>query len=599
MSTEEDTLNTPLHFLAKGSNEVSTEVIELLKDKGIDINCKNAEGFTPLHGAASIGNERTISALIKCGANMDILNNEGETALNWATRNNHRRAISVLLREYSKKRTISSINVNRVDSNSDRQIPVRRGTVRLLKGKLGSDPNLEYDNPLDNNEPVDVIQSSSSSPLIQRGGYDSYELTFFGNNFKLCLNDENWDTVLYEGGVALSIRNNEHKLEGNRFRRDTLANTPLSNLFNLYLTISGKPKTDPEILEWIVKYLTGVKQKYLQHLYENYMYRIRVLKDTPKSPKSIFTLKNRETFSGSDNIELDEMVLSFSGDESKSLFFQRRQANPGKRFHWEIDESEIEIITKISKGSFGTVFKSLWYGTCVALKVLEHDVDNNNYGIFIDEINMMSTLRHPNIIQFLGGCIETPHLFIITEYAERGNLLQVLEEERENEMIIEWNTKMKMCIDLAQGLLYLHSQDVPILHRDLKSPNVLVMYNYSLKLGDFGLSKQKTTDLNTKLGTLNWVAPEILNDNTIPYSEAADVYSFAVVLWEIITSEVPYGGKSPLQVVRMIDMGEHLKIPKYIDERFQTLIASCWNTNPRTRPTIGVALETLRDINNS
>jgi serine/threonine protein kinase len=144
--------------------------------------------------------------------------------------------------------------------------------------------------------------------------------------------------------------------------------------------------------------------------------------------------------------------------------------------------------------------------------------------------------------------------------------------------------------------MYLHHQVPPIVHRDLKSLNLLVDETFKIKVADFGLSKDKNNDINTKMGTLNWVAPEILNDNSQPYTEKADLYSFGLVLWEILTNKTPYEGKTTLQIVRLIDMGERPKVPTDADPEFAKLIVDCWHSDPAKRPPIEAVFKRLQAI---
>jgi len=101
--------------------------------------------------------------------------------------------------------------------------------------------------------------------------------------------------------------------------------------------------------------------------------------------------------------------------------------------------------------------------------------------------------------------------------------------------------------------------------------------------------------LNTKLGTLHWLPPELLKGNT-PYTEASDIYSFGIVIWEIFTSEIPFDGIDNFRIIRMITMGELLKIPKNIPIHVQQILISSWDLNPDARLTIDIITKTLEQL---
>jgi len=153
-----------------------------------------------------------------------------------------------------------------------------------------------------------------------------------------------------------------------------------------------------------------------------------------------------------------------------------------------------------------------------------------------------------------------------------------------------------MARQTAQGMNYLHKSNPKIVHRDLKSLNLLVDDNYNVKVADFGLSKVSVTGttLNSKVGSLNWCAPEILLKSS-PYTDKADVYSFGMVLWELITHKAPFADMHPLQIVRAIDQGELPTIPVSLcpDPDYAQLISDSWKSDPDERPTFAQILQRL------
>jgi len=251
---------------------------------------------------------------------------------------------------------------------------------------------------------------------------------------------------------------------------------------------------------------------------------------------------------------------------------------------------------KIGKGSFGLVYKAEWMGIKVAVKVLDFDeMNEEDCSSYLEEVALLSTLNHPNVVKFIGASLFPPNLFIVLKYASRGSLYHYLEKDREKKFLTLSN-RLDIAVGTCRGLMYLHTQEPPILHRDLKSLNVLITKHHHAKITDFGLSKQKSSEYNTKIGTLQWLPPEVVGETEVSYTEASDIYSLGVVLWEIITSNLPYEGKSPLQIMRMISMGDQLKIPKEAPLIYQQILALCWEMNPQKRPDIISILKNLIKI---
>ncbi|XP_074269128.1 serine/threonine-protein kinase CTR1-like isoform X2 [Silene latifolia] len=213
-----------------------------------------------------------------------------------------------------------------------------------------------------------------------------------------------------------------------------------------------------------------------------------------------------------------------------------------------ISWSDLVMRDRIGSGSFGTVHRAEWNGSEVAVKILmEHDFHPERCREFLREVAIMKRLRHPNIVLFMGAITEPPNLAIVTEYLCRGSLYRLLHKSGGREVLDE-RRRLSMAFDVAKGMNYLHKRNPPIVHRDLKSPNLLVDKKYTVKVCDFGLSRLKAnTFLSSKsaAGTPEWMAPEVLRDE--PSNEKSDVYSFGVILWELATLQQPWSNLNPAQ----------------------------------------------------
>ncbi|CAN4094971.1 unnamed protein product [Withania somnifera] len=263
---------------------------------------------------------------------------------------------------------------------------------------------------------------------------------------------------------------------------------------------------------------------------------------------------------------------------------------------YEILWEDLTIGEQIGEGSCGTVYHGLWYGSDVAVKVFtKQEYSDEVIYSFKQEISLMKRLRHPNILLFMGAVTSPQRLCIVTEFLPRGSLFRLLQR---NASKLEWRRRILMALDVARGMNYLHHLTPPIVHRDLKSSNLLVDKNWTVKVGDFGLSRLKhETYLATKTGkgTPQWMAPEVLRNE--PSDEKSDVYSFGVILWELATEKIPWDNLNTMQVIVAVGfMDQRLDIPKDVHPQLASIIESCWLSDPQCRPSFQELVEKLKDL---
>ncbi|KAB2616985.1 serine/threonine-protein kinase CTR1 [Pyrus ussuriensis x Pyrus communis] len=263
----------------------------------------------------------------------------------------------------------------------------------------------------------------------------------------------------------------------------------------------------------------------------------------------------------------------------------------------EISWDELNIKERVGAGSFGTVHRAEWNGSDVAVKVLTvQDFHEDQLKDFLREVAIMKRVRHPNVVLFMGAVTKRPHLSIVTEYLPRGSLYRLIHRPASGELL-DQRRRLRMALD-AKGINYLHCLNPPIVHWDLKSPNLLVDKNWTAKVCDFGLSRFKAnTFISSKsiAGTPEWMAPEFLRGE--PSNEKSDVYSFGVILWELVTMEQPWNGLSPAQVVGAVAFqNRRLIIPANTPPVLASLMESCWADDPAQRPSFASIVESLKRL---
>uniref|UniRef100_A0AAR2KK12 RAF proto-oncogene serine/threonine-protein kinase n=1 Tax=Pygocentrus nattereri TaxID=42514 RepID=A0AAR2KK12_PYGNA len=303
-------------------------------------------------------------------------------------------------------------------------------------------------------------------------------------------------------------------------------------------------------------------------------YTVKLLCLPSSSDKGEFPFTNFRNFTNS---------LLNSGDDRN----QREKRDSS--YYWEIDASEVVLHSRIGSGSFGTVYKGKWHGD-VAVKILKvTDPTPEQFQAFRNEVAVLRKTRHVNIVLFMGYMTKD-NLAIVTQWCEGSSLYKHLHVQ-------ETNLQMFQLIDIArqtaQGMDYLHAKN--IIHRDMKSNNIFLHEGLTVKIGDFGLATVKTRwsgshQVEQPSGSILWMAPEVIRmqDNN-PYSFQSDVYSYGVVLYELLTGELPYSMIADRdQIIFMVGRGylspDLSKLYKNCPKAMKRLVADCIKKSKDDRP---------------
>ncbi|MQL96390.1 hypothetical protein Taro_029065 [Colocasia esculenta] len=315
-----------------------------------------------------------------------------------------------------------------------------------------------------------------------------------------------------------------------------------------------------------------------------------------------------QTVSSASNVDVkantEETILIISSETCTKLPSVYSQlATQGLQI---IKDADLEEIRELGSGTYGTVFYGKWKGSNVAIKRLKPNcfsgggsTQDRLIADFWKEAHLLGQLHHPNVVAFYGITDgQGTSLATVTEYMVNGSLRQVL---RRKDRTIDRRKRLIIAMDAAFGMEYLHEKN--IVHFDLKSHNFLVNTRDPqrpvCKIGDLGLSKVKRRTLVSGgvRGTIPWMAPELLASQSSMVTEKVDVYSFGIVMWELLTGEEPYGDMPSEKVIAGIIKGNlRPETPSWCDPAWRSLMERCWASDPCSRPAFSEIAKELRTI---
>eukprot|EP00466_Bigelowiella_natans_P017559 jgi/Bigna1/75293/fgenesh1_pg.33_\ len=244
-----------------------------------------------------------------------------------------------------------------------------------------------------------------------------------------------------------------------------------------------------------------------------------------------------------------------------------------------IDFAFLRFSNLLDSGSHSKVYKGKLRGKPVAIKLFTPpEMDRSAMRRFIEETRIASKLKHPHIVKLYG----------VVEYCEKGSLFKLLSAEK-----LSLELKLRLMVQAASALAYLHSLTPPIIHRDVKSHNFLVTDTYMVKLADFGESRiVDETIMTGYIGSHAYMSPEIIT--SAPYNTKADVYSFGIVLWEVLTQQRPYEGIKQMSVLRnVVKLSLRPPLTPDIPNPLTELLRETWAANPESRPSARQVIERL------
>eukprot|EP01127_Copromyxa_protea_P017779 TRINITY_DN5466_c0_g1_i1.p1 TRINITY_DN5466_c0_g1~~TRINITY_DN5466_c0_g1_i1.p1 ORF type:complete len:686 (+),score=105.96 TRINITY_DN5466_c0_g1_i1:16-2073(+) len=283
---------------------------------------------------------------------------------------------------------------------------------------------------------------------------------------------------------------------------------------------------------------------------------------------------------------ISERVMSTPGVLTTIL---KMAAEGTVKTHTEVKREDIETLKMVGEGTAGVVSAGRWNGTTVAVKSFNNNSDPKE---FYREVSLLTLIKHKHIVSLHGASMDPNDPFLIEDLME-ASLYDIIHCKT---LELPESLKLHVAYGTAKGMRVLHN--IGIIHRDLKSLNILISKNMVAKICDFGLSrvldKSKSNMMTQNIGTVSWTAPEVFSKKG--YTEKADVYSFGIICWELLTREKPFGDVAAFSVPLLVTKGERPPIPKDCSKEYKSFISKCWHKRPQQRPDFQKILETLLSL---
>ncbi|XP_072430987.1 serine/threonine-protein kinase TNNI3K [Chiloscyllium punctatum] len=586
---------TALHIATIAANN---ETVNILLQHGAFVNVQDAVFFTPLHIATYYGHEQVTRLLLKFGADANVSGEVGDRPLHLACAKGYPNIVKLLLTEACK----TDVNAQDNEDHSPLHFSCRFGhceIVRyLLQGNFDVHPhavNIYGDTPLHlacYNGKLDV-----ASELIRLSGTESLtkenifsETSFhssctYGKDLELVkfLISQNAMSINHQGrdghtGLHSACYHGHIRLV--QFLLDSGADM---NLVASDPSRSSGEKDEQTCLMWAYEKGHDAIVTLLKH------YK----RPQDESPCNEYSQPGGDGAYVSVPSPLGK-IKNMTKEKADVLLLRAELPS-----HFHLQLSDIEFHEIIGSGSFGKVYKGRCRNKIVAIKRYRANTfcSKSDVDMFCREVSILCRLNHPCVIQFVGACLDDPSQFaIVTQFISGGSLFALLHEQKR---IIDLQSKLMIAIDVAKGMEYLHNLTQPIIHRDLNSHNILLYEDGHAVVADFGESRfllsMDEDNMTKQPGNLRWMAPEVFTQCT-RYTIKADVFSYALCLWELLTGEIPFAHLKPAAAAA--DMAYHHVRPPVgysIPKPISSLLIRAWNACPEERPDFSELVTNLEE----
>uniref|UniRef100_A0A0E0IR94 Protein kinase domain-containing protein n=1 Tax=Oryza nivara TaxID=4536 RepID=A0A0E0IR94_ORYNI len=576
---------------------------------GVNINFRDVHGWTALHWAAFCGRKRTVVALIALGAAPGALTDPHpnypveSTPADLASANGHR-GISGFLAESSLTSHLQSLNLKETNMSEISgltgigDITARCASQPAIGDSLGAVLNAArmYQ--------IFSVQSFQRKQALQYEGLLSMKSSKPGQLDPLHVAASRIQNK-YRGWKGrkefLCIRQRIVKIQahvrGHQVRKHYQKMIWPVGIWEKII-LSGRPRPTG---------LRGFRPTEGTAKSSSHGTSSKGITDRPTGDDYDFLLEGRKQTEERPQKALARMKHMAQYPEARDHYRGMMTAVPEMQDSQIIKNEDLEELRELGSGTFGTVYHGKWKGSDVAIKRIKKSCFTGQSSElerlaneFWREAEILSKLHHPNVVAFYGVVKDGPGgtLATVTEFMVNGSLRHVLQRK---DKYLDRRKRLIIAMDAAFGLEYLHSKN--IVHFDLKCDNLLVNLKDQsrpiCKVGDFGLSKIKRNTLVSGgvRGTLPWMAPELLNGSSNKVSEKVDVFSFGIVMWEILTGEEPYANMHYGAIIGgIVNNTLRPPVPVSCDPEWRRLMEQCWAPDPSQRPAFTEIAGRLRAI---
>uniref|UniRef100_H2LG72 TNNI3 interacting kinase n=1 Tax=Oryzias latipes TaxID=8090 RepID=H2LG72_ORYLA len=595
------------------------ETADILLQHGANVNVQDAVFFTPLHIASYKGHEQVTKLLLKFGADVNASGEVGDRPLHLAAAKGFLAIVKLLMGDGSKAnescfRTViwswpagspSSEPTGANAQDNEDHVPLHFCTryghheiIRfLLQGNFDIQPhsvNIYGDTPLHlacyNGKVAavkELVQLSGPESLPKENIFSETALhsaCTYGKDLEMVkfLLNQNAMSINYQGRdghTALHSACFHGHIRLVQFLLDSGADM---NLVACDPSRSSGEKDEQTCLMWAYEKGHDAIVTLLKHY-----------KRPDDSPCNEYSQPGGDGSYVSVPSPLGK-IKSMTKEKAEVLVLR---ASLPSHFHLQLSELEFNEI--IGSGSFGRVYRGKCRNKIVAIKRYRANTycSKSDVDMFCREVSILCRLNHPCIIQFVGACLDDPSQFaIVTQYISGGSLFSLLHEQKR---LIDLQSKLIIAIDVAKGMEYLHNLTQPIIHRDLNSHNILLYEDGHAVVADFGesrfLQSVDEDNMTKQPGNLRWMAPEVFTQCT-RYSVKADMFSYALCLWELLTGEIPFAHLKPAAAAA--DMAYHHIRPPLgysIPKPISALLMRGWNSCPEDRPEFSEVVSSLEE----